>query len=153
MEKDKNTEIIFDASSLNKADYEFYISLTPKQKEAYKKKWIAVEKQKQKLKQEQAKISKMKAVQRTKRNKERNHYMIEIGSRVLKVIGTDETHKMDLDAWESYLKTYAGAIKKQVIPKKAPETSQKPQNAPEAPKANEVHITVSNPSDSSKTWI
>lgn len=109
-------KIEFDVTQLSDADWKFYSGLSEKDKSAYRKNWCAVEEQKRKLKQTQARMSKMKNAQKEKERKARTHHLIEVGGIVEKYVEIK-----DLDAFEGYIKQWTKAIEKTQAPHEMPE--------------------------------
>ena len=99
--------IEFDITKLNEKDLSFYEGLTDSKKKIYEKKWISLERQKEKTNQAKAQLQKMKKAQSEKLRKERTRHLIEIGGIVEKYAPVN-----NLEAFEEYIKKYAYAIQK-----------------------------------------
>ncbi len=104
--------VIFNYDSLSVNEKKLYDKLSDTQKKTFEKKWLDVEKQKEKTKQAKAQLSKMAAAQRNKEQKERNHRLIVLGGIVEKYCG----EIVNQEAFENYIEQYAYAIKKINVP-------------------------------------
>ena len=111
-------KIEFDVTQLSDNERKFYSGLSDKDKSAYEKNWCAVEEQKKKLKQTQARMTKLKNAQKVKERKARTHHLIEVGGIVEKYVEIK-----DLDAFEGYIKQWSRAIKNTQAPQEIPEST------------------------------
>ncbi len=116
--------VTFSYDSLSVNEKKLYDKLSDSQKKTFEKKWLDVEKQKEKTKQAKAQLSKMAAAQRSKEQKERNHRLIVIGGIIEKYCG----EIINPETFEEYIKRYSYAIKKtqETVPdkeEKAPDYS------------------------------
>lgn len=104
--------VTFSYDSLSVNEKKLYDKLSDSQKKTFEKKWLDVEKQKEKTKQAKAQLSKMAAAQRSKEQKERNHRLIVLGGIIEKYCG----EIVNVDAFDDYISKYSYAIKKINVP-------------------------------------
>lgn len=121
--------VTFNYDSLSVNEKKLYDKLSDVQKKTFEKKWLDVEKQKEKTKQAKAQLSKMAAAQRNKEQKERNHRLIVLGGIVEKYCG----QIVNLEAFEKYIEQYSYAIKKVNVPIEEKEES--------APSGDDTHAS------------
>ncbi len=121
--------VTFDYDKLSVNEKKLYDKLSDAQRETFEKKWLDVEKQKEKTRQAKAQLAKMAAAQRKKEQKERNHRLIVIGGIIEKYCG----EIVNQAAFEEYISKYSYAIKKINVPIEDKEES--------APSGDDTHAS------------
>ena len=99
--------IEFDFAKLSDKEKKVYLEMTDREREAYRKAWVNVETQREKLKAKSAKIRKLESAHNERARKERTHHLIEVGAVVEKSV-----HINNLERWKEYIQKYSHAIEK-----------------------------------------